>query len=109
VTDAKTHIGIPDATVTVGNQVSQQIVMADFISRKAGDAIMARAPGYRASRFKDYAFDHHVFGPFQVSEQIRAADDFGSDGWMLWNPHNRYEGLGLRANEQAKYSVSSPH
>lgn len=59
--------------------------------------------------FRDYAFDHRVFGPFQVSEQIRAADDFGSDGWMLWNPHNRYEGLGLRTNDQVKSSVSTLH
>jgi hypothetical protein len=45
--------------------------------------------------FRDYAFDRRAFGPFQVSEQIRAADEFGTDGWMLWNPHNRYDGLGL--------------
>lgn len=57
--------------------------------------------------FKDYAFDHRVFGAFQVSEQIRAADDVGSDGWMLWNPHNRYEGLGLGAGKQVKNSVNS--
>jgi hypothetical protein len=45
--------------------------------------------------FKDYAFDRRTFGPSQVAEQIRATDDFGSNGWMLWNPHNRYTGLGL--------------
>jgi len=59
--------------------------------------------------FKDYAFDHRVFGAFQVSEQIRAADDFGSDGWMLWNPHNRYQGLGLVDRNPAKDTVSTPH
>jgi hypothetical protein len=45
--------------------------------------------------FKDYAFDRRAYGPVEIAEQIRAAKDFGSDGWMLWNPHNRYEGLGL--------------
>ncbi|WP_348268740.1 putative glycoside hydrolase [Edaphobacter paludis] len=45
--------------------------------------------------FRDYAFDHRAFGPSQVAEQIRAADEFGTDGWMLWNPHNRYDDLGL--------------
>jgi hypothetical protein len=59
--------------------------------------------------FKDYAFDHRVFGVLQISEQIRAADDFGSDGWMLWNPHNRYERLGVGAHEQVKNAVSTPH
>jgi hypothetical protein len=49
--------------------------------------------------FRDYAFDRRIFGPPQVNEQIRAARDFGSDGWMIWNPHNRYEGLGLEASD----------
>jgi hypothetical protein len=56
--------------------------------------------------FRDYAFDRRIFGPPQVSEQIRAARDFGSDGWMIWNPHNRYEGLGLEASDPA--SKESP-
>jgi hypothetical protein len=51
--------------------------------------------------FRDYAFDRRIFGPPQVDEQIRAARDFGSDGWMIWNPHNRYEGLGLEVNDSA--------
>ncbi len=50
-----------------------------------------------------------VFGVFQISEQISAADDFGSDGWMLWHPHNRYEGLGLGADGQVKNAASTPH
>jgi len=45
--------------------------------------------------FRDYAFDHRSFGATELAEQVRAASDFGSDGWMLWNPRNRYEGLGL--------------
>ena len=49
--------------------------------------------------FKDYAFDRRAFGPSEVAEQVRAANDFGSDGWMLWNPRNRYDGLGLEARE----------
>jgi len=46
--------------------------------------------------FRDYAFDHRVFGPAEVRSQIRAAEEFGSDGWMLWNPHNTYSGVGLQ-------------
>jgi hypothetical protein len=30
-----------------------------------------------------------------VAAQIRAAADFGSDGWMLWNPRNTYGDTGL--------------
>jgi hypothetical protein len=40
--------------------------------------------------FRDYAFDRKVFGPNEISAQIQGADDAGSDGWMLWNPHNLY-------------------
>lgn len=47
--------------------------------------------------FRDYAFDRRVFGSSELAEQVRATNDFGSDGWMLWNPHNRYEGLGLES------------
>jgi len=45
--------------------------------------------------FKDYAFDRRVFDADEVAAQIRAAKDFGSDGWMLWNARNNYEGIGL--------------
>ncbi|MGB8481312.1 MAG: putative glycoside hydrolase [Acidobacteriaceae bacterium] len=48
--------------------------------------------------FRDYAFDRRPFGAAELAEQARAANDFGSDGWMLWNPRNRYEGLGLEAS-----------
>jgi hypothetical protein len=40
--------------------------------------------------FKDYAFDRRPFTAAEVQSQIRAADDFGSHGWMLWNPANIY-------------------
>ena len=44
--------------------------------------------------FRDYAFDKRPFQDEQIRAQIDAADNFGSDGWMLWNPHNIYrEGL----------------
>jgi hypothetical protein len=40
--------------------------------------------------FRDYAFDRRRFGPSQVRSEIKAADDAGAIGWMLWNPGNRY-------------------
>jgi hypothetical protein len=40
--------------------------------------------------FRDYAFDGREFGATEISRQIKAAEDFGADGWMLWNPRNRY-------------------
>jgi hypothetical protein len=40
--------------------------------------------------FRDYAFDGRTFTGVEVREQINAAEEFGSDGWMLWNPSNVY-------------------
>jgi hypothetical protein len=45
--------------------------------------------------FRDYAFDRRLFGGTEIKAQIAAADDFGTDGWMLWNSHNIYSPAGL--------------
>jgi hypothetical protein len=50
--------------------------------------------------FRDYAFDHRRFGAEEIRRQIDAADQFGSDGWMLWNPNNRYSDQGLKFRKQ---------
>jgi hypothetical protein len=45
--------------------------------------------------FKDYAFDRREFDDAEIRQQIRAAEEFGADGWMLWNPRNVYSERGL--------------
>ena len=45
--------------------------------------------------FKDYAFDRRAFDADQMEPQITAADQFDSDGWMIWNPRNVYTDIGL--------------
>ena len=40
--------------------------------------------------FPDYAFHGGPFTSGEVRTQIRAAEDVATNGWMLWNPHNRY-------------------
>lgn len=50
--------------------------------------------------FDDYAYDRRKFGAEQISDQIRAAESFGSDGWMLWNPRNLYTAAGLKKKEE---------
>lgn len=49
--------------------------------------------------FRDYAFDRTQFGEAQIRAQIAAAENSGSDGWMLWNPRNVYTGDGLRPKQ----------
>jgi hypothetical protein len=46
--------------------------------------------------FKDYAFDRRRFGAGEIDAQIRAAEDAGAMGWMLWNPRNTYSTEGLQ-------------
>ncbi len=46
--------------------------------------------------FKDYAFDRRHFNGAEIRCQIKAADEFGADGWMLWNPRNVYTADGLK-------------
>jgi hypothetical protein len=40
--------------------------------------------------FTDYAFDHRPFGKTQLRQQIKAAEDAGAQGWLLWEPRNHY-------------------
>lgn len=49
--------------------------------------------------FRDYAFDHRTFGGPEVRAQIDAANQAGSNGWLLWNPRNVYSADGLRAEK----------
>lgn len=40
--------------------------------------------------FRDYAFRGGDFQEERMRIQIKAADTFGSSGWMFWNPRNVY-------------------
>jgi hypothetical protein len=46
--------------------------------------------------FRDYAFGGGQFGGDRIRTQIDAAQDAGSNGWMLWNPSNKYYADGLK-------------
>jgi hypothetical protein len=43
--------------------------------------------------FRDYAFGGRPFDADEIRSQINAAEEFGADGWMLWNPQNRYSAV----------------
>ena len=50
--------------------------------------------------FTDYAFDRRQFGEKEIQAQIKAAQDFGADGWLLWNPRNIYSAADIRGVAQ---------
>ncbi|MFA7610244.1 MAG: putative glycoside hydrolase, partial [Sulfurimonas sp.] len=39
----------------------------------------------------DYAHRKIEYSYFEINEQIRAAADANTSGWMLWSPSSRYE------------------
>jgi hypothetical protein len=57
--------------------------------------------------FRDYAIDRKIFGPIEVASQIRGANDANTDGWILWNPHNRYTGIGLTKDFNSKTEAAT--
>jgi hypothetical protein len=46
--------------------------------------------------FRDYAFDRRYFNDKEITGEVKAAEGFGSHGWMLWNPRNSYSSAGLK-------------
>jgi hypothetical protein len=46
--------------------------------------------------FRDYAFDGRYFNDKEIMGEVKAAEGFGSHGWMLWNPRNCYSSAGLK-------------
>ncbi|MDP3266955.1 MAG: putative glycoside hydrolase [Sulfuricurvum sp.] len=75
---------------------------------KSGNSALCYRPWLQA--FKDYAFDRRVYGEQEIRDQIRASEDFGSCGWILWNPRNVYTGAGLLrlVKDTANKAVEKP-
>ncbi|MBF0558459.1 MAG: GTP-binding protein [Nitrospirae bacterium] len=59
--------------------------------------------------FRDYAFDKRHFNGPEIQRQIKAAEEFGSDGWMLWNPRNVYTADGLKRQPSLSWKRARPH
>jgi len=90
------QFGIPGYTNPVAHPSEIVLKTLNHAGERSGLSPLRFRPWLQA--FRDYAFDHRAFGGAEIRQQIDAADKFGSDGWMLWNPHNEYsrDGLGKR-------------
>jgi hypothetical protein len=93
------QFGIPGIRNPVAN--SYAIVRQSLAEAQARLNISPRRFRPWLQAFRDYAFDRRRFDAGEVAEQIRAAEDFGSDGWMLWNAGNIYSHAGLAARAAA--------
>jgi hypothetical protein len=88
------HLGIPGYRNAVAN--SNRIVYLTL--KKAQERSNLPPVRFRPwlQAFKDYAFDRRQFAALEIKEQIKAAEEFGSGGWMFWNPRNNYKSDGLK-------------
>lgn len=93
------HVGIPGYKNPV--KANYEIVnhtLKKALEKSGGSPLFYR-PWLQA--FRDYAFDRRYYGAKEIREQIQASEDFGSCGWMLWNPRNVYSPAGLLSSEEA--------
>jgi hypothetical protein len=82
------HWGIPGYRNPVANPNKIVYLSLKQAQERTGLSSLQFRPWLQA--FRDYAFDRRHFTGIEIREQIRAANDFGSDGWMFWNPKNIY-------------------
>ncbi len=88
------HLGIPNHRNPVAN--TYEIVYLSM--KKAQERTHLPSVRFRPwlQAFRDYAFDRRPFTGVEIRKQITAAEDFGANGWMLWNPRNSYTPDGLK-------------
>jgi len=46
--------------------------------------------------FKDYAHKKRYYRKFEVNEQMRAANEINTNGWMMWSPSSKYHSYYLK-------------
>lgn len=87
------HMGIPGYRNPVAANYHIVKLSLDRALAKSGTSPLAFRPWLQA--FRDYAFDRRIYGAKEIRDQIQASEDFGSCGWLLWNPRNVYTPQGL--------------
>jgi hypothetical protein len=87
------HVGIPGTRNPVANPYRVVYESVRLTRQRTAAATVRIRPWLQD--FRDYAFDRRIFGPSEVRAQIKAAQDAGASGWMLWNPKNDYTGGAL--------------
>ncbi|MTW04613.1 GTP-binding protein [Duganella ginsengisoli] len=91
------QFGIPGAPDPVRQPYDIVLQTLQHAAARTGIAPLRFRPWLQA--FRDYAFDRRPFDADEIRAQIHAAEQAGSDGWMLWNPRNSYSSEGLRQQE----------
>ena len=82
-------MGLKDPTSDVYHIVHESLKRLDIEPERVRPWLQA---------FKDYAHSRTHFKAKKIRGQIDAAEEYGSGGWMLWNPRSRYKDEGLKAS-----------
>ncbi len=89
--------GIPGFTKPLENPYQIVFESVRLIRKRAAHTHVRVRPWIQD--FRDYAFDHRIFGVSEIRAQMKGADDAGGTGWMLWNPRNDYTAAALRPKD----------
>jgi len=92
------HVGIPGFSDPVAHPYEIVYRSLARARERTGLPPVRFRPWLQA--FRDYAFDRRPYTAKEIMRQIKAAEDFGANGWMLWNPRNEYSSEGLRSTGQ---------
>jgi hypothetical protein len=98
--------GIPEYPNPVEHPYEIVARSLERAQRRSGAAPRRFRPWLLA--FRDHAFGGRTFGGPEVRSQIAAAEAFGANGWLLWNPRNGYTADGLEPEPFAAPAISSP-
>jgi hypothetical protein len=90
------HLGIPNYRNPVQHPFEIVYLTLKRGLERTGVSPLRFRPWLQA--FRDYAFHGGDFGEERVQNQIKAAEQFGSNGWMFWNPRNIYPKGGFLSN-----------
>jgi hypothetical protein len=100
--------GIPNYRNPIANPYEIVRLSLDKARERTGLAPVRFRPWLQA--FADYAFDKRQFTASEIQAQIRAAQSFGSDGWLLWNPRNSYSAAAInlptKKQEETKVAIA---
>lgn len=88
------HVGIPEIRNPVAHPYEIVYRSLARARERTGLPPVRFRPWLQA--FRDYAFDRRPFTSTEIRKQIQAAEHFGANGWMLWNPENNYSADGLK-------------
>jgi len=97
------HLGIPNYRNPVQHPYEIVYLSLKRAQERTGVSPRRFRPWLQA--FRDYAFRGGDFGEERIKIQIKAAEAFGSSGWMFWNPRNIYPKTGFasaRGNHGSK-------